>query len=125
MIMARPKTVRGIDYQKNKFMKLLADYYRKNSYDFRLVKREGDVAIYSQHEPETGNVVAYEVFIVRRHEGLTFGDRKTEAAEYGPSNEEWGSYGYTVWTMEAAALKVEKLKKKLEAQEVGKKLRSA
>lgn len=101
-------------------MKLLAETYRKNSYGFKLVKREDDVAIYSQHEPTTDEIVAYEVFIVRRHDGLNFGGVKTEPAEYGPSNEEWGSYGYTVWNLQAAAVKMQILKKKLISQKEAK-----
>lgn len=83
-------------------MKPLPQQYRKNSYDFNLVEREGDVAIYEQIDPDTKRRVAFEVFEVLKKPERNIGERVVEANEGCPSNEDWGTFGFTVWTLEAA-----------------------
>lgn len=56
------------------------------------LKREGDVAIFSLSNKT--HLLGYEVIIIRsRKESLLFGNVLPEA-EYGPSNEEFGRFGW-------------------------------
>lgn len=78
-------------------MRPLKTNYRKNSYDFNLIEREGDVAIYEQIEPESGKKIGYEVFEVLKNKARTIAGRDIEATESCPNNEQWGKFGYTVY----------------------------
>lgn len=101
-------------------MKPLPETYRKNSYDFKLVSRIDDVAIYEQREPENNRLLGYEVFLVHKQTGEAFG-KKLEEKEVTPGNSEWGYNGFTVHTLEAAKQKQSELlarvKKMLEKRE--------
>lgn len=83
-------------------MKPLADTYKKNGYIFHLVERDGDVAIYSQNDPDSGKTVAYEVFEVQKNEERVISGVSIPASESVPSNESWGKKGYTLWSLELA-----------------------
>ncbi len=89
--------------EENADFKVLPDFYKKNGYEFKLVSRIGDVAIFEQHSE--GSVIAYEVFEVRKQKETQFGDIHYEAKERVPSNEEWGTNAYTVHTIEQANIR--------------------
>lgn len=74
-------------------MKTIPTTFRKNGYDYTLLERVGNVAIYEQAK---GNkLFAYEVVKIRvRKAGLQFGKVCPEA-ERLPADEEWGMYGKT------------------------------
>lgn len=91
-------------------MRTLATEYRKNSYDFKQVSREGGIAIYEQIDPDTKKIVAYEVFEVQKNASRVIAGVTIEAGESTPSNEQWGKSGYTVWTLAEAAKKVDILR---------------
>lgn len=74
-------------------MKKLLPTYRKNSYDFALIGREGDIAIYSQSD--NGRIIAYEVFEVQKYSGRVIKGQKITASESSPKNEDWGRKGFT------------------------------
>lgn len=82
----------------------IPDFYKKNGYDFKLIKRQGDVAIFSQYSE--GEIIAYEVFEIRKQKEADWGEIHYEAKERIPSNEEWGNNAYTVWTLKEAMAKV-------------------
>ena len=86
-------------------MKQLASNYSKNGYDFNLVSRNGDVAIYSQHDKETGQLLYYEVFIVQKNKERTIAGNIIPASESSPANEQWGSEGYTMTDLTSARSK--------------------
>lgn len=60
---------------------------KRQGYVMRLVKREGDVSIYSKS-------AGFEVLRVRRHDGRMIGETVVEPAEYLPSDEEFGTKGW-------------------------------
>lgn len=74
----------------------LSEKYRKNSYEFELVKRVDDVAIYRQIDPETGKRVAFEIFEVMQKGAWELNGKAYDPKETTPSNEQWGIYGFTV-----------------------------
>lgn len=69
-------------------MKLLSDY-KKNGYHWRIIMRVGDVAM---AEADRGG---FEVFRVQSHQGREIAGKWCEPAEYPPSNEQWGSKGWS------------------------------
>lgn len=95
-------------------MKPLPDQYKKNGYDFNRIDREGDVAIYEQIEPETNRRVAFEVFEVMKYPEREIGGVVVPAKEATPSNEMWGTFGYTVWNLGAANEKKDLLMAKIQ-----------
>jgi hypothetical protein len=74
-------------------MKILTTY-SKNKHDFQLLHREGDLAIFKGKNRATG-VVNWEIIKIQRHNGLTMAGVFMEAAEFAPSNEQWGRKGWT------------------------------
>lgn len=68
-------------------MKQLTEY-KRNGLTWQIVNRLGNAAIFkSQH--------GYEVIVIQSHNGRTIADNYCEPAEYPPSNEQWGSKGFS------------------------------
>jgi hypothetical protein len=74
-------------------MKKLETYY-KNGYDFTVIVRHGDLAIAKGISRQTGRD-NWEVFEVQSHNGVQMGDNWVPAAEFVPSNTQWGDKGWT------------------------------
>ena len=70
-------------------MKPLAKEYRKNGYDYKLVRRTAYAAMFSQHD-EDGRFVSYEVGRVKSDNGGTFAGLTIEPGERFWSNEDFG-----------------------------------
>lgn len=86
-------------------MKPLEKKYNKNGFAYELVDRQGDVAIYSQTLPETGKIIAYEVFEVMKNKEREIAGKIIGAGESVPNIKQWGAYAFTVYDLEAAKLK--------------------
>ena len=86
----------------------LPSKYKKWGYTFEKIKREGDVAIYSQSI--SGKVVAYEVFIVQKKKAIKVEDHIIQAREAAPPASKWGELGHTCKTLERAETRFEELK---------------
>ena len=67
-------------------MKKLGDKYKKNGYEFTLIERTGQVAIYSQIVPETGRLIAFDVFEVQKYPEKIIAGKIFPAFEATPSN---------------------------------------
>ena len=98
-------------------MKKLPDNFRKEGFDHKVLKREGDVALLSKSKD---NYHGFEVVVVQSHNGYRFGNELFPPAEFMPRNEDWGSKGFTCSSREAAEVRFTKL---LKAQEQPKKLK--
>lgn len=82
-------------------MRPLSTEFTYDGFDYRLVKRQGDVAIFSQSSGKL--VISYEVVIIRVKPAKTFpGGRVVPEREAYPTNEEWGKYAWTCATRERA-----------------------
>jgi hypothetical protein len=85
-------------------MRNLPTTYRKGGFDYTLLTANGTVCCYRQDE--SGTTVGYEVcHIIHRPESTRVMGGKTittEAGEYLPSTEQWGSKAWTHKTLEAA-----------------------
>ncbi|PNC89839.1 hypothetical protein [Akkermansia muciniphila] len=83
-------------------MRTIPKEFNKHGYRYTLVSRIGEIAIYSQ---EKGTHRNFEVMVIRKHKyDNDFTGRKA-GDEYLPSPEEWGTYGWTLTTYEAAVQK--------------------
>lgn len=78
-------------------MKPIPNNFRKNGYDYRLLEREGNVAIYEQVKPN--RVYAFEVVKIRSSKARSAFGHDFEAAERLPSDDDWGTLGktYSCW----------------------------
>ena len=87
--------------------KPLKEEFTRKGFTHLLVKREGDKAIYAQKKGK--RIFAYEVVIIRRHDGYTLADTYIEPAETYPSDSEWGIFGYTFSDLTRAEEKFKKI----------------
>jgi hypothetical protein len=62
--------------------------YKRNGIEWNIINRINNIAV---AESERG----YEVIIVQSHNGRTIAGNYCEPAEYPPSNEQWGSKGWS------------------------------
>ena len=84
-------------------MKQLPIELKKNSYTYRQLERTESKAIYEQR---MGNkIIAYEVFLIKSHDGYTLAGNYIEPAETYPHNE---AFGVSAWTVMPLARAMEK-----------------
>jgi hypothetical protein len=79
-------------------MKQLTNY-RKHGNDFLLIKRSGNVGLFQEKKYNS-----YELIIIQSHNGREIMGNVIPPAEFAPSDESWGSKGWT-YTIESDALK--------------------
>ncbi len=72
---------------------------RKHGNDFLLIKRSGNIGLFKENKYNS-----YEVIIIQSHNGREIMGNVIPPAEFAPSDESWGSKGWT-YTIEADALK--------------------
>ena len=89
-------------------MKLLEDFV-KNTFYYEQVKRYGNIAIYKQRLRKGEGGLAYEIFHVREREEMELFGNICPAAEYGPSNEDFGSQAWSMPTLSRAEIKLSEL----------------
>jgi len=75
------------------------EHYKRNGYEFEVVDRIGNIAMATG---SNGNEKTYEVIIVQSHDGREINGNSLPPAEFPPSNEQWGSKGWTFSTEDAA-----------------------
>jgi hypothetical protein len=83
-------------------MKILQKTERKNGFDYNLLDRTDNCAIYEQIDyKDDGSeyIVAYEVFVIKKREESKIGDRTIEAGEVFPGNESFGSDSFSFGTI--------------------------
>ena len=85
-------------------MKTLTEYY-KNGHDFKLLKREGNLAIF-QGQSRSGNHGTFEVVRIKFNPAGKFlrggVEVETKDSETPPPDSAWGSLGWTASTLEQA-----------------------
>lgn len=96
-------------------MKPLEETFNKNGFTYELHCRQGPYAIYKQRLRPGVGCLAYEVFIIRVRKGgveVQIGNGKPFTPpdmEYGPSNEDFGTFGWTYPTLDRAEAKYKEL----------------
>ena len=89
------------------------------AFNLRQITREGHLAVYEQSHPKCPTRLRYEVIVIRRREGFEIKGRRVEAAEFYPRSEDWGSFGWTLTTKDAAFEKLRVQLERRDAQLVG------
>lgn len=84
-------------------MKKLTRYRSKNGYEWNVIERRGDIAL------AHGGSIGFEVFEVQSHNGREIGGKWFEPAEFAPSNEQWGSKGWSFKSEQPAREKFDEL----------------
>lgn len=99
-------------------MKPIPNNFRKNSWDYKLIKRVGDVVIYAQSKK--GIIKAYETHKIRQKTASTCEFHGSVGKvitvnhpnrEILAGNEDFGRYGWTFFTLEKAQEKLQELTK--------------
>ncbi len=83
---------------------------RIGGFNLRQRTREGDLAVYEQSHPKCPTRLRYEVIVIRRREAFEIKGRRVEAAEFYPRSEDWGSFGWTLTTRDAALEKLQQVR---------------
>lgn len=73
----------------------IPDTYAADGYDFRLLERKGDVAIYEQWHRDPVKLVGYEVCVVRIRAAGEIKGQRFPASERLPSANDWGKLGWS------------------------------
>ena len=92
-------------------MKKIEKSFKKYGFDFKQIKRVGDVAIFQQSK-STWPDVRYEVVKIGKHSGYYLGGSKLESAETYPGASLWGIQGWTYTTLELAEKQFKKVCKR-------------
>jgi hypothetical protein len=82
--------------------------YTKHGRMFVLRSRIGDVAVFEGRAAKSSHVT-YETIVIQSHDGREIHGKKFDAAEYPPSNEQWGVKGWTYTRIEQAIEKMNDL----------------
>lgn len=91
--------------------KPLKTAFRSKGFDYRQLRRTGDVALYEQTKSGLSSTW-FEVVVVQRHEAYEIGGSKIDAAETMPSASKWGTCGFTYRDMKEAEKRFDELAKK-------------
>ena len=75
--------------------------FRKSGFDFKQVRRDGDIAIFEKRHPEVSNP-SWEVVVVQHNKAREMAGVAIPAKESMPWSEAWGKLGWTDFTLEAA-----------------------
>lgn len=82
--------------------------FRKSGWDYKVISRDGDIAVLEQSKP--GNDTKFfETVHVLRHNGYEIAGNKVAPAEHLPSSEQWGTLGFTYRDKESAFRKAEEM----------------
>lgn len=87
-------------------MEPLAKELRIGGFDLRQIKRIGDIAVYEQSK--AGRILSYEVARIQVRKAETICGRSYPAREVYPSNETWGTDGFTILDLTNALERAEK-----------------
>jgi hypothetical protein len=94
-VTAKTRATAEAGSKKARFYKPLPTEFRRDGFQYRLIAREGDAAIYEQRWTDCAEPSpAYEVIHIRRREGFQIGTRFVEPAEVYPASEVWGVDGF-------------------------------
>lgn len=99
-------------------MEKLPVQYVKNTFRYDLISRDGDVSIYSQTMPETGKLIGYEVFEVKKNPPFSINGYDYPAKEAVPSTTQWGQMAFTVFDLSRAKQRQAELLQRIEVRSI-------
>jgi hypothetical protein len=82
-------------------MRVLHHSLKRGGFRLSLVKRAGKVAIYRQHVNGAGTD-RFEVVKITTSPARVINGKAIEAGERYPTDDQWGTYGFTAWDMAEA-----------------------
>ena len=82
----------GTGHQRD--MKILPTTFRSDGFDFELLKRDGDIALFRKTKPRL-RFESLEVVVIQRHETFEIEGKLIPASEHLPRSEQWGSAGWS------------------------------
>jgi len=85
----------------------LPDQFRSDGFDFRMLKRAGDVALLVKSKPD--GTPSYEVVVIQHRPAEVICGREYPAREAMPRSEGWGASGWTYIDRDAAEVRFDKL----------------
>ncbi len=91
--------------------KPIAVSFTRKGFRFNQLHREGDFAIFHRVD-ESGDKprdAGFEVVVIARHDGYEIAGNKIEPSEVYPSNEQWGSMGWTYRDLCSAEIRFQSL----------------
>lgn len=91
-------------------MKKIEKSFTSKGFEFKQILRDGDMAIYEKLAPGS-KCSSYELIHITSHNGYVIAGNKIPPSEVYPSDSQWGVYGWTYPTLQAAKAK---LKEKIE-----------
>lgn len=91
--------------------------FRKNGYDYTQVQRNNNIAVYKQEFDNT--LIGFEVVELKVAEATTLFGKDVPRREVYPSNEDWGTLGFTVKTIGEAIKRFELLTTKVKERDNG------
>lgn len=86
-------------------MKPMPLTFAKNTFHYEQVLRDGQIAIYKQRLRPGVGCLAFEVIRIKQVPEATMFGKVIEAHEAGPSNEDFGTFGWSYPTLERAKAK--------------------
>lgn len=87
-------------------LKPLKTSFRHDQYDFQVVSRQNNVAVFIKTK---GSFTTYEVIIVRQKSTPPSKEGIRDTYEAYPQSEEWGTYGWSCSILERANEKMQEL----------------
>lgn len=91
-------------------MKPIETEFKRSGFEFKQMWRVGPVAIYGKKKPEWKDFFTFEVVVIREQKAWEAFGRVFEAKEAYPSSEQWGTFGWTARTLDAAMVMVGTMK---------------
>jgi len=92
-------------------MKTLTRYRSPKGFEWQIIERIGNIAL-----AQSGGTVGFEVFEMQSHNGREIHGKWFEPAEYAPSNEQWGTKGFSFKTEAKAREKFEEMTNQLQTK---------
>lgn len=90
-------------------MKKIQKAFKQKGFAFQLLKRLENVALLEK--TSKGGGVSYEVVVIRAHNGYSIAGTEVAASEFLPKDEDFGKFGWSYSTLEAAEKKFHEVKK--------------
>lgn len=94
-------------------MKTLPQHFTKRGFQYDIVCRRGDTAIYRQTKIGQ-NWEAFEVGIVQKNDTYEIGGKTIDAHESWPQREDWGKLAWTYFDLQSANRRLAMLTQKTE-----------
>ena len=87
----------------------LPEYIDKGTFELNMMKREGDIALFSRYNRRIKSISTYEVAVIRKKGEEKMFDVLLPNREVYPSTSEWGKFGWTYQHLVNAEVKFRKL----------------